>query len=443
MLAACTPTPQGDRSPAARAALTEAVRIPAVKTFATPRPTPPQRANRDILRDFLDLSFEMESGRALPRFSRFEEPVTVRLIGDAPALLVADLDRLIGRLKHEAGLDIRRVSGSDAAITIEVVSGARIRRHVPSAACFVVPNIGRLADYRAARRQGRTDWTRIVTRQRAAIFVPKDASPQESRDCLHEELAQALGPLNDLYGLVDSVFNDDNMHGVLTGFDMLILRAYYAPELAPGMTRAEVAHRLPAILDRLNPQGERIAPRDQTPTPRAWINAMQTALGRGTSAPDRRAAAARALGIAEDEGINDHRRGFSHFVLGKLTEASDPRLARKQFIAADRLYRDTPGAAVHRAHVAVPLASIALDEGRARNALTRLDPHIEIARHHENASLLATLLMLRADALDRTGQTDMARRVRLDSLGWARYGFGSGWIVPVAGLHDRPEEPKG
>ena len=28
------------------------------------------------------------------------------------------------------------------------------------------------------------------------VFVPADASPQELRDCLHEELAQALGPLN-------------------------------------------------------------------------------------------------------------------------------------------------------------------------------------------------------------------------------------------------------
>ena len=60
------------------------------------------------------------------------------------------------------------------------------------------------------------------------------------RDCLHEELAQALGPLNDLYHLPDSVFNDDNIHTVLTGFDMLILRAAYAPELRTGMTREQV-----------------------------------------------------------------------------------------------------------------------------------------------------------------------------------------------------------
>jgi hypothetical protein len=64
-----------------------------------------------------------------------------------------------------------------------------------------------------------------------AVFIPSDVSPQEVRDCLHEEVAQALGPLNDLYRLPDSVFNDDNFHAVLTGFDMLILRTYYDAEL--------------------------------------------------------------------------------------------------------------------------------------------------------------------------------------------------------------------
>ena len=49
-----------------------------------------------------------------------------------------------------------------------------------------------------------------------AVFLPGDVSPQEIRDCLHEELAQALGPVNDLYRLTDSVFNDDNFNTVLT-----------------------------------------------------------------------------------------------------------------------------------------------------------------------------------------------------------------------------------
>jgi hypothetical protein len=440
-VAACSPAPES--GPAARAAIPQHDVLPAMKTFEAPRPTPPQRANHDIMRDFLDLSFEMESGRTLPYFSRAEEPITVRLAGAPPATLSVDLDRLIDRLRAEAGLDIRRVSTGDATITIEVVSGARIRRHVPTAACFVVPGISRLADYRAARRLGRTDWTQITTRDRIAIFVPGDSSPQEARDCLHEELAQALGPLNDLYRLSDSVFNDDNMHAVLTGFDMLILRAYHAPELSPGMTRAEVAARLPAILSRLNPRGDRIAPRDPTRTPRAWIKAVQTALGPGTRASARRTAATRALRIARAEALADHQRGFSHFALGKLVQAEDPELAQNQFIAADRAYRRGPDTGIHRAHVAAQLSGTALDQGRADDALAQIDRHLDMAERHENASLLATLLMLRADALDMTGQSDAAHAARLDSLGWARYGFGSGSIAPVAGPRARHDEPRG
>ena len=40
-------------------------------------------------------------------------------------------------------------------------------------------------------------------------------------------------------------------------------------------------------------------------------------------------------------------------------------------------------------------------------------------------ALLATLLMIKAEALDAQGRSEEARITRLDSLGWARYGFGS------------------
>lgn len=443
LLAACAPAGDDARGPASRAALPDRGALPPMQTFAAPRPMAPQRANRDIMRDFLDLSFQMESGRTLPRFSRFEGPVTVRLTGAPPARLATDLDRLIDRLRTEADLNIRRVTGGGANITIEAIPRALIRRYVPTAACFVVPDISRITEYRQARRLQRTDWTRITRRDRIAIFVPNDSSPQEARDCLHEELAQSLGPLNDLYRLSDSVFNDDNMHAVLTGFDMLILRTYYAPELTSGMTRQEVAARLPAILSRLNPKGDRIASLDRTPTPRAWIDAMQAALGPGTRPAARRTAAAKALRIAQASGLAGHRRGFSHFALGKLVQGSDPGRARDQFLAADQFFRRSPGTDIHRAHVGVHLASQDLEAGRGDDALKRLAPHVETAKRHENAALLATLLMLRADALDLTGDAAEARRVRLDSLGWARYGYGLDWSTAVTDRRARREEPKG
>ena len=41
------------------------------------------------------------------------------------------------------------------------------------------------------------------------------------------------------------------------------------------------------------------------------------------------------------------------------------------------------------------------------------------------------LLLDVTEALDLQGNTAQARAVRLDSLGWARYGFGSERAVPV------------
>ncbi|MBZ0124431.1 MAG: ATP-dependent transcriptional regulator, partial [Roseovarius sp.] len=64
-LAGCATSPQTDLP--TRAAMPEATALPPMKAFAEGRPEPPARANRDIARDFLDLAFELESGRALSR----------------------------------------------------------------------------------------------------------------------------------------------------------------------------------------------------------------------------------------------------------------------------------------------------------------------------------------------------------------------------------------
>ncbi|MEM7073581.1 MAG: DUF2927 domain-containing protein [Pseudomonadota bacterium] len=420
--------PRGPETPA-RAAIHAPVTLPAIRTFSTPRPVPPNRSNADIARDFLDLSFQLESGRDLPRFTRFEEPVSIRVTGAPPPTLVSDLDRLIGRLRSEAGIDVRRVRGGAANITIEAVPRAQIRRALPRAACFVVPNIDRLSEYRRMRNSRATNWAALEKRERIAIFLPNDAAPQEVRDCLHEELAQALGPLNDLYRLSDSVFNDDNVHTVLTGFDMLVLRAYYDPVLRNGMTKNEVAAELPGILSRLNPRGESIAPRPAAATPRAWIDAIQTALGPGAGKSQRMSAARTALRIAEQQGWQDHRRAFSHFANGRLAQINNPQLAQSHFDRAEAFYRRTPGTDLHRAYLATHLAAYAVNDGRGVQAQGLIGPHLDTAERHENAALLATLLLLRAEALDLSGQVSEAQSARLDSVGWARYGFGSDWEV--------------
>ena len=402
MLGACMPVAPHDT--VSRAAPAGDSALPPIKSFARAQPKAPIAANSDIARDFLDLAFTLESGRRLPYFSRFEGPVSLRVTGAAPANLGADLDAVLHRLRTEAGIAIARTDAPGANITIQAVSRAEIQKNLPQAACFVVPNISDLSQYAGARRTQATDWARITQRQKLAIFLPNDTSPQEVRDCLHEELAQALGPLNDLYRLSDSVFNDDNMHTVLTGFDMLILRVFYSPQLRSGMTRAEVAAR-------------------------SWVATVQQALGPGTPPQGRLAAARSALNIARVMGWYDHRMGFSHYAMGRILQADHPAEARLQFQAAYHIYSQLPDCDLHMAYVSAALAAYALADGDAAAALALIAPAEASAAQHENAALLAQLLMLRAEALDLTGRSTEAEAVRLDSLGWARYGFGADWAV--------------
>lgn len=422
-LSACTAAPSIE-VPERRAPI--AMDLPPMKVFPVGKGQPVRRSNRDLARDFLDLSFQMESGRTLPYMTRFTGPITIAVAPGAPGTLGSDLDKVLTRFRNEARIDIRRAApGGAANIWIETVARQDLQRYVPQAACFVVPRVTGWADFRRNRRGPRTDWSTLRARQAISVFIPNDVSPQEVRDCLHEELAQALGPLNDLYRLSDSVFNDDNFHTVLTGFDMLMLRVYYDPALRNGMTRAQAAAVVPGVLARLNPAGERIAPNPLPRTPRAWIDAVESALGPRNGAAARQSAAKRAVLIARREGWNDTRSAFGYFALGKLSMNIDPELAVESFMQAARIYRALPDHAVQSAHASMQLAAFALSAGRPEVAIRLADESLPAARASENAALLSTLLMIKAAALGDEGQLSDARALRVDSLGWARYGFGS------------------
>jgi hypothetical protein len=385
-----------------------------------------------MARDFMDLTFAMESGKGLGVFSRFEGPVTVALSGDVPQTAGRDLAALVGRLQAEAGIDISTTSGP-ATITIQFTGRSELRRLAPQAACFVVPNVSSLSEYRRLRGTAEVDWARTTRRERAAIFIPADTSPQEVRDCLHEELAQALGPLNDLYRLSDSVFNDDNFHSVLTGFDMAILRLTYSPGIASGMTEAEVGARL---------FGTTAGARADTPS--SWVREIETALGRKASLPARQAAADRALAQALAAGWVDSRTAFSWFAVGKLSAGRNPVRALDAFDQAAAIYGRLPGGEVQLAHIDMQRAAIALAGGLPDEAARIAARAAPVVRSHGNAALLATLMLIEAEALEQMGDSAAAAALRLDSAPYARYGFGPDAVVKarvrdIAAVADRAE----
>lgn len=420
LLAACTTAPSVDKiatNPALPA-------LPAMKTFATAHPDQPERSNRDLARDFIDLSLMMESGAPLPYITRFEGPITLRVNGLKPPTLQRDLDKLLVRLRREAGLTISQVPADQpASITIDVISRRDLQRTVPHAACFVAPNVSTWEEYKRNRNRRLTDWRTLNRREHVTIFMPGDVSPQDIRDCLHEEIAQAVGPLNDLFRMPDSVFNDDNFHTVLTGTDMLILRAYYSPQLRSGMGKAQVAALIPAILRRINPAGEALPSRNVPPSPQAWRNTMAQALAPQTRTRRREQAIASA--IEQAERWNDNRLGFALAMQGRLLAPEDPARSYESFVNAYRQFSVRHETRLHAAHVAAHLAIYALAAGHPEQTLILVDSNLTIVERAENASLLSTLLFAKAEALDAMGRVDRARAIRQEAQGWARYGIGS------------------
>ncbi|NBZ87461.1 DUF2927 domain-containing protein [Stagnihabitans tardus] len=398
-----------------------------VLQFPATDPIPVSRANQDLARDFLDLEFQLESGLALPVLTRFQGPIALTMEGAVPPTARAETEALMARLRAEAGLQIDWGTGAAAnVITLSFQPSSRLRRMEPTAACFVVPNVAGLADWTGRRGSTALDWGRMSERHAATLFLPQDAAPQELRDCLHEEMAQALGPVNDLYRLPDSVFNDDNFQSVLTEFDMLMLRLHYAPELSNGMGAAQVAALLPGLLARENPRGEvRGAAGDGGPTPRVWIDSVAQAMSASTPKAARIAAAERVLSLALEAGWQDNRAGFAWFLRGRVLAPSDPAAARDAYAQAARIYETLPDGGVHLAHALMQLAALDLARGDIAGAGAGVDRGLPLAHRAQNAALIATFQMIKAEILMAQGQAQAAEGLRLDTLPAARYGFGS------------------
>ena len=390
-------------------------------------PTGVARSNLDIADTFIELLFRLEGGETIPRLLKYDRPIRVSLRSPGLNTYRPEVDHLLRRLRREAGLDIRLVGPSASAeILIHAVSRRDIRRAVPGAACFIEPGVRSWSDFRnPLSRARRSGWTTQEKLGVTSIFIPADSSPQDTRDCLHEEIAQALGPVNDLFRVADTVFNDDNFHSVLTPFDMLILRTLYAPELRVGMSRGDVSARLPAILNRVNPRGRTIPRRASAPESRAWKAAITRALGANVSPGQRRVAAERALNLASAMRPQDHRLGFSLLTLGRVQARENPGRAVEYLSAAYRDFDARFGQNdIHTARAALHLGLLRLTGGDFPAAIALASRHLDAARNAENAVVLAGLHAIIAEGHKELGDLAAARRAQLEFLKWARYAFG-------------------
>jgi len=242
------------------------------------------------------------------------------------------------------------------------------------------------------------------------------------RACLNEEIAQALGPVNDLYRVSDTVFNDDNVFNTLTNYDHLILRLLYSPELQSGMGQAAVRARLPALLARENPVGVNGTGRASSSDKR-WKALIETAMNSANPRPTRLNTAQRAVERARRLG--GHRLAHSLIIYGRLTLRDQPALAAAAFQEAYQLNFSQLGPNnLRTALAAMHVAAVAVMAREFDAVISLTTPALATAKRFNDPVLRAGLQSLRALAFAQLGQNNAAQAARVDSSAQARYAFG-------------------
>jgi len=93
----------------------------------------------------------------------------------------------------------------------------------------------------------------------AGLLYDADIPDRLRRDCLLEELVQAMGLPNDACHYRPSLFCEDDLVDVLDGADAVLLQTLYDPRLRPGMSRQAAMPIARTIIRELWP-GPRTAP---------------------------------------------------------------------------------------------------------------------------------------------------------------------------------------
>lgn len=204
----------------------------------------------EIVDGFFRIVFGAEfhvSGR-VDRIRKFEVPVRVyvdsRAKPDRRKQVAEVVDDIASKIRH---LDIAMAENrKDANITVTLVRDRDIEKTIRqfygrAQAAKIVQSLEPqcLSGFR------KDDLFRI---QHSDVIVVVDAGEFIFRDCIYEELLQALGPINDDDELPFTMFNDEVQMGFFDIYDQYLLNILYDPRIRAGMTKEQVKELLPAIL---------------------------------------------------------------------------------------------------------------------------------------------------------------------------------------------------
>lgn len=199
---------------------------------------------------FTQLTHGVERDIARPHLVRYETPVTIALEGPGADGYERFVSDYADRLRRNSGVDIG-LGGRAANLHVRFV-GQGFFSVAPNVACLVAPGNVRWQELAAnPRRYDIHATARMTSMEHMTVFIPASSPRRRTESCLLEEIAQALGPANDLRRFGDTIFNDDDVHMWPTEFDYLMLRVLYSPELRTGMSRAESEQAALRVIERV------------------------------------------------------------------------------------------------------------------------------------------------------------------------------------------------
>ena len=374
-------------------------------------------SNDSLAQAFVHLTHDLEWGERRPNLVRYERPVSVGVTGHSATLYLPFLDGFLAELQAQTGIAIARKQARHN-LSIHFVPGRAFRQKMPQHFCVVAPGGLSWEQFQADPvRHGTRAYERIRSLKAMSVYIPDNLEPYLVRLCLIEEIAQALGPANDLYGLGPSIFNDDAAHVWPTRLDYLMLRVLYAPEMRTGLNRRETQARARRVLARLNPEGERAAalPPLRLRSLRGWDDKV-----RERSPQSRRAASAMARKRAP---------GSAHHCYSLIAEA---RLLRDDPTGAIRVL-DRARQVCSTAHGSddIRVALITLERARATfksgrpEAAYKLTERLEgILSAHGHDERLVALYDLQAASLQAIQQGTKSFEARRRAAEWGAYALG-------------------
>ncbi|MEM7545655.1 MAG: DUF2927 domain-containing protein [Pseudomonadota bacterium] len=237
-------------------------------------PEDAQFSNAELATNFekiaLNREYRREEGKLIEAttpslISRWRDPIRYQILGGGVTPLdKADYAELAARLTDLTGVEVAE-GDSDPNVTILILTADERRAFIDEleedGIAERMPLVIEWAQKLSYPCVGQVGYRDANTGQitGAMIVIKAELEGLFRKSCIHEELVQTMGLMNDDKRVRPSIFNDDQEFALLTEHDEYLLRILYDDRLQPGMEANEALPLVPAIIEDLRPETDAAA----------------------------------------------------------------------------------------------------------------------------------------------------------------------------------------